>query len=401
MGATLTTVNGILKEVYEGQINDQLPNERVFLKRIERTAENVTDTIGGKYVVFPVRSGRNHGISYRAENAALAAAGNQTFKATQESLKYGYGRVRLTGQLMKLAEKNPQAFSSAMDEEMEGLKKDLSIDENRIAWGHADQTAEAKTGILAQLTSSPGPSTTWTVDTVQLLEVGMVIDIVTSASAVEVTGVTITAINEDTLTITTSSVTATTGSFVVRTGNWNNEPYGVCNIVAATGALHNLNPATAGQEFWKSTIDSTTTTLTELKMIQMCDNIYRKSGSHPTAVFCSLGVRRSYFNLLTGLRRYNEPKEFAGGLVGLSFMYGAKDIPVVADLHAPPSNMAFVTESEIKIYRDQDWYWEDTDGSVLKWVHDYDAFEGLMKQYWQIGTNKRSAHGRMTAITES
>lgn len=397
MSATMTTVNGILKEVYEGNINDQLNEEQVLLKRIEKTSDNVTDNIGGKYVVFPVRSARNHGISYRAENIALAAAGKQGYKAAQESLKYGYGRVRITGQTMKLAETNAQAFSSALDGEMDGLKEDLKKDQNRIAWGQAGST-----GILATLTSSPAGGTTFTVSNAQWLEEGMILDIVATAGpTVETTAFEIASISGTTIT-TVAAVTGTSGSVLVRTGNYANEPYGIFGqIVDSTGALHALNPATAGQGFWASQEDSTTTTLTELAMITMADNIRRAGGSTISAIFCSLGVRRSYWNILTGLRRYNEPKKFDGGLVGLSFMYGGKDIPVVEDPDALPKSMLLVTESEIKLFQDSDWYWEDTDGSVFKWVTGYDAFEALMKKYWQLGTHKRNAHGKFSNITEA
>jgi hypothetical protein len=82
-------------------------------------------------------------------------------------------------------------------------------------------------------------------------------------------------------------------------------------------------------------------------------------------------------------------------------MYGGKDIPVVEDPDAPVKTMAMITESEMKIFRDKDWYWEDLDGSIFKWVSGYDVFEALMKQYWQIGTHKRAAHGMFTNITEA
>ena len=149
MSATLTTVNGILKEIYEGNINNQLNEERITIKRIEQTSEGTgTDAVGGKYVTFPVRVSRNAGISYRAENTQLAPAGRQGLKAAQEGLKYGYGRVRLTGQLIALAESNRQAFASGMDIEMDGLKSDLAKDENRVAYGHLD--AAVASGIKAK-----------------------------------------------------------------------------------------------------------------------------------------------------------------------------------------------------------------------------------------------------------
>lgn len=398
MSATMTTVNSILKEIYEGNINNQLAEERVAIKRLERTAEGVgSDAVGGKYVTFPIRVSRNAGISYRDENVQLAPAGRQGYKSAQETLRYGYGRVRLTGQLIDLAESNRQAFASGMDKEMEGLKSDLAKDENHIAWGHLDGAVAS--GIKAKLTAT-ATSATQTVDSTQYLQEGMVCDVTNAGTPVAGgTAVTIVSINSDTSVTFSGSVTGTSGNYVSRTGNYNKEPNGINKIVDSTGAVHGLDPATT--PVWKSYEDSTTTTLTELSMVKVMDEIRRASGRTPTVVFMSLGVRRAYWQLQASLRRYNEPKSFAGGLVGLSFMYGSADLPVVDDPDAPPKHAVYLTESEITIYRDSDWKWQDRDGAVLKWVTDYDAWEGLMKQYWQIGTHQRNAHGKQTNITES
>jgi hypothetical protein len=172
------------------------------------------------------------------------------------------------------------------------------------------------------------------------------------------------------------------------------------NLISATGTVHNINSATAGNEYWRSLDDSATTALTELVVIKMLDDIKTRSSGKPSCIFSALGVRRTYFNLLTSLRRYNEPKQWDGGLVGLAFMYEG-DLPFVADPDQAPKSLYLVQEDETMIYRDKPWYWEDIDGSVLKYVHDYDVFEALMKQYWQIVTHKRSAHGRFTNLTES
>lgn len=399
MGATLTSVNAILKEIYEGNINNQLNEERVTIKRIERTAEGTgTDAVGGKYVTFPVRTQRNAGISYRAENVQLAPAGQQGLKAAQEQLKYGYGRVRITGQTIALADSNRQSFASALDVEMDGLKNDLAKDENHVAYGHTD--AAIASGIKAKVTGA-STGTLITVDSTQYIQEGMVIDI--SAAGTPVSGGgsrTVTAVNSSTTFTVDSAVAGTvSGNYVSRTGNYNQEPNGLNKIVNSTGACHTLDPATT--PLWASTVDSTTTTISELAFITLMDNIKRASGKVPTAIFMALGVRRGYWNLLTALRRYNEPKQFDGGLTGLSFMYGEKDLPVVADVDTPAKNAFFLCEPELKVWRDKEWYWEDSDGTVLKWVTDYDAFEGLMKQYWQLGTHQRNAHGKANNLTES
>jgi hypothetical protein len=229
----------------------------------------------------------------------------------------------------------------------------------------------------------------------------MVIDITAAGTPVSGgTAATITAINSATTFTVGAAVAGTVvGNYISRTGDYNQEPTGLNKIVDNSGALHGLDPATTPK--WASYEDSSTTTLTELVMIGAMDNIRIAGGKIPSAIFTSLGVRRAYWNLMTSLRRYNEPKTFAGGLTGLSFMYGEKDLPLVADPDCPAKSMFFLSESEIKVWRDKPWYWEDRAGGVLQWITDYDAFEGLMKQYWQIGTHQRNAHGKLTNITES
>ncbi len=398
MTATLATVNGILKEVYEGNINNMLNEERITIKRLERTAEGVnSNAVGGKYVTFPIRTGRNHGISYRAENVQLAPAGRQQLSSGTETLKYGYGRVRLTGPLIALAESNTQAFASAMDIEMDGLKSDLSRDENRIAYGHTDSSVA--TGILAK-TTAISSGTTITVDSTQYIEAGMVIDITATGTPVSGgTGAVVASVVSATVFTTTVAVAGVVvGNYVSRTGNYNMEPNGLNKIVDSTGILHGINPTTVPS--WASYEDGTTSSLTELAMIGVMDQVKNTGQGSPTVIFASMGVRRAYWNLLTSMRRYNEPKQWTGGLVGLAFQHD-KELPVVADRDTTAKHMFFIDEKEIKIWRDKDWHWEDIDGAVLKWVNDYDAFEGLMKQYWQIGTHRRNAHAKLTNITES
>lgn len=406
MTATMTTVNGILKEVYEGQINDQLQEDMIAMKRIQTNSKGIFEDAGGKFTRFPVRVGRNHGISYRSEGAQLAPPGRQGYLQTQESLAYGYGRVKLTGQVIGLADSNPKAFADAADREMEGLRSDVGRDTNRIAWGFPTGiTTTAGTGTFSRVTSGAA-SLTVTAPLNNVIEVGMIIDLVDNTGAVITNGGTHTVLTvaADELSFTIDGATPTTvtnNTCVVRTGNWNKEPYGLSNLVTSTGALHGLNPATAGQEVWKAAADDpNTTVLSEAAMISRCDDIRRKGGARPSVVFCSLGVRRAYFNLLTSMRRYNEPKEWTGGLVGLAFNY-EKEIPVISDLDCPSNSMYLIDESAISIYSNRPWFFEDTDGSVLKYVHDFDIWEALYKRYWQLVTHQRNSAARMTALTEA
>jgi hypothetical protein len=393
--ASMTAFDAILKEVYGPKIENQLQNEVV--KRLERTTQGVVETVGGKYVDFPIKVGRNSGIGNRKENEALPAAGSQGYAEVHVPLTYCYGVVRLTGQLIELADKNPQAFASAMDGEMEGIKDDVAKDYSRQVYGDS-------TGLMASVTADG--ANTVTVNNIQYLEVGQQIDIRTRTTGAPIAvDRAITAINETTNVVTYdgADVTATATEGIYRKDNFSGgtsrELSGFGTIFSATTPLHGLDPAT--QSRWKATVNAnggTNRPLSEGLMITICDAV-RTKGGKTSAIFTNLGVRRAYFNLLTQQRRYTNTKEFAGGFTGLPFNYGT-EIPVVEDVDAQSNRMYFADESKIKIFRNKDWHWGDTDGTVLKWVSGFDAWTGFLKQYSELGVSMRCAQGLLSDITE-
>lgn len=398
MPATLTTVNAITKEVYQGKLQSWLVNEAVAIRRIEGSSAGVESQVGGKYVTFPVKVRRNAGIGYRNELEQLQPAGQQGYSSVRVPLRYGYGRCKLSRQTMRLASKNFQAFADALDEEMTGLKDDVLKDSNRIVYGDG-------VGTLATLTAAQAGGNTAVVDTVQYLEEGMQVDI---GLAAELAGATapatnrqITAINEDTLTITFDGAAAalSDGSLVVRYGNYGREPNGLKSIVSDTGVLENVDPATEPK--WKATVDSNggvDRALSEQLLISNTDKV-RTKGGRTSILLSGLGVRRAYFNLLSQQRRYPSTQTFAGGFEALEFHNG-RSIPFVDDPDAPPGTIYGLDESKFKVYRDEPWSWVDDDGSIWKWVHDYDAFEALLSQYWELATSQRNAHFVIEDLTE-
>lgn len=395
--ATMATVDALLKEVYGPRLEDQLQSETTTLKRIERTSEGVVETVGGKYVNFPIRVRRNHGVGSRLENEQLPAAGQQGYAEVIVPLRYQYGRVRLTGQVMNLAEKNFQSFASAMDEEMDGLKESVLKDYQRQMYGDS-------TGLMATVTADG--ANTVTVASSQYLEVGMQIDIRTRSNGAAVAANRqITAINTVTNVVTYdgADVAATANEGIYREGSYaggtKREISGFDAIVDDTLALHGLDPAVESK--WKAVVRGNAgvnRALSEGLMIETCD-LARVNGGKTSAIFTNLGVRRAYFNLLTQQRRYTDTKVFAGGFQGLPFNYGT-EIPVVEDVDARPNRMYFIDESSLKVYRNKEWHWMNEDNSILKWVHDYDAFEAVLRQYSEIGTGRRNANAVIKDITE-
>lgn len=401
MPATLTTVNTILKEVYEPRIREQLQNEAVALKRVESSSEGVETTIGGKYVTFPLHTRRNSGIGARNEMEALPTPGQQGYASARISLRYQYGSVRLSGQTLDLAEKNYQAFASALEGEMTGLKSDLKKDLNRQVYGSGN-------GAIATCSTIGTTVNTFTASTAMYAQLGMQIDIIDGTTlgnptpTVKASNRQITAINVTTGVITFDGAPVSTalGDVIVRTGNVNREWAGLAAIIAASGTFQNVDPTV--EPTWVSPVDANggvNRPLSEGLLILQHDRV-RANGGTVSVMLSNLGVRRAYFNLLSQQRRYTNVTKFEGGFSGLAFTTDEGETPFVVDIDAPPNRVYGLNEKELTLYRESDWSFMDRDGSKWARVSGFDAYDATMYQYSNIGTHRRNTHFLLADISE-
>lgn len=405
MPATMATVSGILKEVYEPRISDQLDNETVGLKRIEKTAEGVSENLGGRYTTFAIHTKRNSGIGSRQENEALPVAGQQGHAAATVKLKYAYGSAGMTGQTLKLVNTNLQAFTSALDSEMTGLKNDVAKDQNRQVYATGNGAIGVVTAIVTAVIIP--------VDRADLFNIGDLIDVVTLPATIAVAGRTITAIDltagANTVTISGANITSIVGQIITRTGSGpvsavlNREMTGLGAIVG-NAALYGIDPAV--EPVWQSVINAnggTPRAVSEGLMTRMADDIFTNGGK-TTVIFTSLGVRRAYANLLATQRQIVNTKEFTGGFTGIGFVTDRGEIPIVVDKDAPRGQMQFVNEDELKLYRAGGWEFMDYDGSkwdrVVTAAGKFDAYDCTLFQYHELGTHRRNTHGRLSDLIE-
>lgn len=396
MGATLTTATNILKEIYEPKMQDQMQNELTTSKRLEQTSEGVTSEVGGKYVVFPIHVKRNHGIGARLEMEQLPTAQNQGYASARVSLAYLYGSARLSGQTMELAKTNPQAFASVLDQEMEGLQTDVSKDMNRQTFGTSVGALGIATGAYA-VNTIPMTNT-------QYMEVGMVVDVYdTTGVTLRATARNVTAVNSGVSIVVDGAAIAAgaINDIVVRTGSLNRETIGLSQIVGTTNVLYNIDPAVEAK--WKSTVNANAgvnRALSESLMIKTVDDV-RTQGGKTTLITTTLGVRRSYFNLLVQQRQYNDTTEFEGGFRGLKFTTDNGDIPLISDLDCQPNRMYFLNEKVLKYYRESDWSFMDRDGSKWQRVISFDAYDATLYTYRQLGCHRRNSQALVSDVTES
>jgi hypothetical protein len=392
----LTFASDALKLVY-GDIHEQLRDKTPALDFIESSAAHLTQN--GKQAIFDTHVGRNQGIGARDVRETLPSAGAQKYKQASLYLKNLYGAIEVDGQLFEQAADNYNAFINVVDAEIKGLKKDLARDFNRQIYG--DGTGTISTVVAGTLTG-----TTITFDQVTWADVDMTVSFI-RAGAVVGSQVTISSISESAKTITFSaSVTVQVGDILVRSSNgatsYNKEITGLGKIVAASGSLHGIDPAST--PVWSSYVTAlgtppTLATLTELDLINLVQKV-DKQGGEVDVFLASPGVYNAYWNLLQGMRQFTNGAGLTGGQRSFTFEALGKPIKFVSDYAAPSNTLYALSSSELVLNRKRDWAWMDRDGSMWNRVGETDAYQARLFQYSELGTYRRNAHAKLTNIKE-
>ena len=385
-GATLTTLDKILKELYLPPVVEQLNNEVLLLQRLEARSEDIV----GRRAVVPVHKGRSSAVGVAAEGAALPTADNQEYDNAIFDLKYLYGRIQVTGPSMAKTAREAGAFLKALQSEIDGIRNDLKKDLARQVYGSG-----LGNGLIAQCGTS-GPSTTVTLASDEALRkghlhIGMKVDVGTSGSPASLASASeITAVNLSTPSITIGTSVSVTGSnFVSRAGNGGAEITGLSEIISSaptTGTIGLLNRATAGNEYWRNIANANGGTPRAVSgtLISTVFNEVRVAGGDVSLMIGTAGMEREVFELLQSQVRYVSPMDLKGGYKSIEFM----GKPFVADVDHPFGRINFLDERFLKVFNTRDWHFLDEDGTVLKWVTGYDAWEAVLARYMNLGVTR-------------
>lgn len=388
MAFDLTAANAVLKEDYIGPVREQLNNDNPVINKLVQNKQEAT----GKRFFVPLHYGRNDGIGYRAEGAALPTAGNQQYKETTANVAYLYGGIEITGPTIKSMRNDKGAFIRALESEMKGLTKDLKDQRARALFGDG-------TGKLATFAVNTTVNTL-TVDKIKYFQIGMNIDIVTSGGVVSVSNRNITAIDKSAKTITISGAAVTTAAtdFAVVTGDYNIEAMGLGGILSSTLTLQGLAPGT--YTWWKPNVianGGTPRAISQALMRQSIDSSELEGGKIDM-ITTSYGVRAALEALMQQNVRFVKPLDLEGGYKVLEY----DGIPIMVDRYHESNRMFFIDSSELDLYQLSDFEWmEDDKGAALAPVPGFDKYAATMFCYETLVTYKRNAHTALTDITEA
>ena len=305
--------------------------------------------------------------------------------------------------------------TAAIDEmvlEIQGKVSDLKHDIERQFYSNGD-------ALIAQCTTTSGSATINLLNTGygydallrEWLVPGEVIDIGTTASEAAVVAdavITDVSVDATTPTITINSAVTTSSSHYVsianaRAGTTSYESPGLRNITATTGALGGLNPATAGEGFWKGGPGQTETTLSLPGLLTMVRGIKQKNGPKRLMLITSLKQEQAFYELLQNQVRFTTDKVEAGNVE--KAVFGGAEIwadPNCPDREAyviDPNVLAIVTGAKIKAPRWASEIGGDASTAGLIWRQGYNSFVDGLFFPCSLATRKRNAGTQNISLT--
>jgi hypothetical protein len=333
MAQTPTTLSSALKERWtDDEIQKQWLADDSLLSRFE----SVKGTMIGRQAQTPVWGDLNSGgyTSIGAGGGSINTATNQPSAQAAWTLVYHYFPISLEVSTLNQSGSNLLSVISGKNMEVEGAIASVRNQGTRqfVTNGDGKVAACGTSGgasTTLPLTAAASEGTAYGYSSVvrDWLRPGAVIDIGTTADTDALaTAATVTAVAESATapTITTaSSVDATAGTHFVYIANPNSataantETNGLRNIVAETGALGGLNPATAGQEFWAASKRDTSTTVLSLDLIlNLNTRVLQKTGKQFTDTVTGYKQQGNFYSLLQNQVRFPGDMKLGAGNFG-------------------------------------------------------------------------------------
>lgn len=415
--ATMSTVAGLLKNVYLSGITNIVNNPNAFLAEIEKSEKDIVvrEDMQGAKAVFAIQTAVSQAVGARGELVALPAPQRTLVRQAEANLKFVYGVIRLTGPLLASAKTNKQAFARALDSEINGIKLSMRLDLNRQVWGDG-------TGLVATC------GTTTASLTVQLaadanmnyFQVGMIVDLKTISTGVNITDgdsreIESVDVANKTITLLTGGNVVTTDSTtgVYREDAYNQELTGLDKIVDGSGTLFNINPSTAGNERWVAHEQASWGAFGIDKLQEEIDTVHDNSGEWITHLFSQAAPRQKYLNALTAERRMavqQSPQKLNGGFKGLAYTGGGDvDAVWVKDPFTQPSRIYGLSmkdsqgEPIFEFRKQKEFDWMEVNGATLLpeiyGTTGVDAYKSVLCTYAEIICKKRNAQMKLLGVS--
>jgi hypothetical protein len=416
MSQTATSLAPVLKERWtDDQLQQQFMHDDSILKKFQAFKA----TMIGRQAQTPVWNDLNSGgyTSVGAGGGAINTASNQVTSQAVWTLTTQAFPIALEFSALNQSDGNMLSVIAGKNLEIEGALKTLARQAVRQLVTNGDsivaQCATANTTTVNLVASPSG--TAYGFDAIQRnwLRPGAVVDIgTTSDTDALATATTVTAVSESasapSITVAAGTLSTTAGTHFVFIANPNSataanpELNGLRNMVAASGALGSLNPATAGQEFWQAAQRDTSTPVFSLDlMLSLSRSVKQKSGNPHSETWLGFKQEANLYSLLQAQVRFASDQGLTAGNVS-GVQWGGTTTTAYPDILdsdvwcVTPSDLLWITGQ----FQTPKWA-TDVFGSnnPLQWSAGNTSGQDALLYASQSGLRRRNTQAGATALT--
>ena len=419
MSLDISGYDAVLKEVYEKNIVVLLNSKT----KTRNMAKKETGSWEGRQVRYPLNVRRNQGVMFTSENGTLPDAGAQVYVEHVIPIRYCHGRIQLSIQVIKHSRSNEGSFKRAMDQEMNGLIRDLGNDLNRVMFGYGK-------GILGLVNeATPAGDTTLEMDSPggvtgsvhgnRFCNVGMNIAFVDPGTGnIRGAARTITAVNTDGTDVTLSAAppagtadndwivrAAKPTTTVIGDTSYDKESMGLLGLVDDGDYVSILNGVNRTTYPIFNAINIASVGPLSADILQRGLDVSDQIGEGSPSVFvCHHSVRRAYLTLMDTDRRYmggdlKSPDAGTKAAKQKSITFG--DIPWEVDKDAPYGTLFALDTETLTRWVEVEGEWADDDGTILMRLVDQDAYEARYRIFENFSLDRPSSCVRWDGITSN
>lgn len=415
MADTATTLSSVLKEAWTSdRLKAQFEDKAQVLSEIE----SVQGTMVGKQAQTPIIKYNAGGYtSFGAAGGSLNTYNNVGTDQAVWTLVNHAMPVSIEFSALNQGGGGLSSVVSAADLMIERAMSEIRKQCVRQAVTNGDGiVAQCDTGgASATVELVAGPSGTYYgYDAIQRgwLHVNGIYDIGTTADTdALVAATTLTGIKKDQTDpdiIQGTSISTTKDTHYVYIANPNSttaanpETNGLRNIVATSGALGGLNPATAGQEGWAASARDTSTTVLSLDLALSLDRaVKQETGESYTDVWTSYKQQANFYSLLQNQVRFTGDMNLGAGDVS-GVTWSGMRIKAFADI-LDSDWFALNKKDLLRIhgkYTKPVWASDiEGAGGKFRWAQGASNFVDSIFYSYQLGTQRRNGSAAATGLT--
>lgn len=406
MSATTTTYSGLLKTVYSTELIDLLPEDVPLLKSAQKKPETAWE--GKDTMPIPIRIERSNAVMAGREGGPIIEADNQGYENLLVPRRLVWGRIGISGPLMKAAKSNRARFKEVMSSEMDGLRTDTMDEIGRMICGDGRgilALVDVASNDLTELTLDAPGGVTGDINGARFLQRKMKIAILHPTTLAvlavrRVSNIGYTTTNDGgrvTVNAALSAAQAPDNALVVRAPNlsitdsadtnYNLEPMGL------RGMLDDGTFVSTYFGLSRTTFDILQTpsiasigALSTDVLQQLLDVASQKGGGKITEHWMHHSTRRSYLAILVAARRYlstsganSHDAGFKGAALDTAPEFSDK--PIYVDKDMAYGTWYMLDPRQFAYYPNVEFSWIDEDGSVWDRERGVDAFEATCRWF--------------------